>query len=743
VRRRDFLAAAAAGFLWPPGGAWRPRRRAPAEWAFRLDDRLRWSLVARSGSAAVADAEIAVRLAGSDAVPLAELEDLHRIRLWPPTGGSTGWQVVGTRSGVEVSALFLDGPPPRIAVTVRGLGGERALDEIVLLDTRSARVAALAAAGERAEPPRLLVNGYASTSECRLVSPGDAELVGHWQTAILPRTRAPGLALAFGSDDAAAGRFAVADGLVASAAFAARPVGMALVPATASLAVVPGPDPLGALGRLSATVDTAPAAPCGWTSGGAPGETTTEDALLAVLDAARSRFDAEAFRLIELGEGYQRSAGDWETNQRFPHGHRWLTDRIHAAGFKAGLWLAPFAVAERSGIPAAHPEWLLQSPDGQPLAVTGRDGWGGAVYGLDAGLAPVRDYLRDLARHAVTDWGYDHLSLDALEIGAAGTRAGRRVGPAEAYRAGLRALREGADGAFVVGSGPLQHAAGLVDAMRTTAGAGPAFAGTAPAARDASLRAHLNGAAWINDAGTVRAGDPLTLEEARTWASVVALSGDLALAAGPLDALPEERLAVLRRVMPLAPVRGRPLDAAADGSGHAADGAPAWLLAAVQDGWWMLAAVNWEDEPRELRLALADHGLRGPLAAYDVWRDARLADLGARLALSLGPHACTVLSLRRPRRAPFVLGSTRHVVQGLLDLEDERWDGRRRVLSARSTLLDGRPYAVTVAVPRGFEAGEVRADPDTDVALETADGGAVRLVFPAPPREGVDWEIAF
>src|SRR5208282_4997603 len=38
------------------------------------------------------------------------------------------------------------------------------------------------------------------------------------------------------------------------------------------------------------------------------------------------RFDARALSVIEVGEGYARALGDWEPNERFAHGHRWLTD---------------------------------------------------------------------------------------------------------------------------------------------------------------------------------------------------------------------------------------------------------------------------------------------------------------------------------------------------------------------------------------------------------------------------------
>ncbi len=756
MKRRDLLGLLAAGLVWLPAirGRRRPRRR--AEWAFRLDGEQRWSLVSRGGAGVVAGAEVAVLLAGSEATPLGALEDVRRFDLTSSHGDASGWQVVGRLAGVEITAQFVDGPPPVITVTARGLAAEQTLTEIRFLDSGSARVAGLEGGGRTAgtrRPARLWINGAASSSDCRVI-PGDGTVptTSHWQLAILPPYGGPsaraggrGLALAFGAADAGDGLFAVADQVVASSSFGRRLLSMALPPASASLTIVPAADPLDALGRLATGTRAAGKIPAGWTSEHASAGGADEAELLTNLAAARRRCDAEAFRVILLDDGFQRSVGDWDTNDRFPHGHRWLTDRIHEAGFRAGLWLAPFAVAERSGIPTAHPEWLLQTDAGDPLVVAERDDWGGRVFALDASQAPVRDYLRDLARHAVRVWGYDLLKLGALGLGAEGTRRGRAVSPAEAYRAGLRALREGADTAFILGcDAPLQHSAGLVDGMRVTPAVAASFGRLVPAARGLLLRSHLNRTAWVNDGDAILVGESLSEAEARAWASVVALSGGTALASEHLDLLPDGRLAILQRVMPVAPVRGRALDVASPAWTGAAEGAaPAWLLAQVLDDWWMLAALNWDEAPQQLSLSLADHGIRGPLAAYDVWEGTRVADVRGRMTLSLPSHACTVLSLRRPRRTPFVLGTTRHVVQGVVDLEDERWDAARGILSARAVLLDERPYEVTIAVPPGFHPENAISEPEADVTVDVVDRGAARLRFPKPPAAEVSWSVVF
>src|SRR5205814_1127970 len=103
-------------------------------------------------------------------------------------------------------------------------------------------------------------------------------------------------------------------------------------------------------------------APAGWCSWYELFGNVSEPDVVANLEFCAANFDRRFFRYIQLDDGYQKATGDWDTNAKFPHGHRWLTDQIHAKGFKAGLWVAPFAVTERSGIPAAHPDWLLRRP---------------------------------------------------------------------------------------------------------------------------------------------------------------------------------------------------------------------------------------------------------------------------------------------------------------------------------------------------------------------------------------------
>ena len=52
--------------------------------------------------------------------------------------------------------------------------------------------------------------------------------------------------------------------------------------------------------------------------------------------------------------------GDWYVSPRkFPHGLKYLTDKVHALGMDFGLWVEPEAVSVDSDLYRKHPDWVL------------------------------------------------------------------------------------------------------------------------------------------------------------------------------------------------------------------------------------------------------------------------------------------------------------------------------------------------------------------------------------------------
>ncbi|KAI8095256.1 glycoside hydrolase superfamily [Thamnidium elegans] len=131
--------------------------------------------------------------------------------------------------------------------------------------------------------------------------------------------------------------------------------------------------------------------------------------------------------IFQIDDGFQTAIGDWlSINEKFPSGMKSVADKIKGAGFKAGLWLAPYAVAFTSRIVTEHPEWLIIDPETKKPVVAGPN-WGG-FYALDMYNPGAREYLKHVFEVVLQDWGYDMLKLDFCFAAAMIPRMGKSRG---------------------------------------------------------------------------------------------------------------------------------------------------------------------------------------------------------------------------------------------------------------------------------------------------------------------------
>lgn len=176
----------------------------------------------------------------------------------------------------------------------------------------------------------------------------------------------------------------------------------------------------------------------------------------------------DVIAVFQIDDGYQRAVGDWlDTNDRFPSGLATLARQVADAGFRPGLWTAPFIVFPQAKLAADHPDWFLRGRDGEPVWAAWNSHWGGNVYALDLSRPDVLGWVEELYRQ-LASLGFRYLKLDFLYAAAMeGDRAQASSGR-ECLRNGLAAVRRGAgDDAFLLGCGcPLWPAIGIVDGMR-------------------------------------------------------------------------------------------------------------------------------------------------------------------------------------------------------------------------------------------------------------------------------------
>ncbi|GAA3289443.1 alpha-galactosidase [Dactylosporangium vinaceum] len=170
------------------------------------------------------------------------------------------------------------------------------------------------------------------------------------------------------------------------------------------------------------------------------------------------------FDVVQIDDGWEERVGDWTPNAKFPSGMPALAARIADAGFRPGLWLAPFIALPASRFAIDHPELLLRDASGRPV-VAGSN-WGGPYYALDLAQDGARDHVAALIHTVVHEWGFTYLKLDFINAAAAFLPDRPRE---QIYRAALELIRTVAgDDVYLLGSGAiLLPSLGLLDGLRS------------------------------------------------------------------------------------------------------------------------------------------------------------------------------------------------------------------------------------------------------------------------------------
>lgn len=486
------------------------------------------------------------------------------------------------------------------------------------------------------------------------------------------------------------------------------------------------------------------ASPAGWCSWYYYFWNVTEEEVLKNLRFLQEHRDRLPLQYVQIDDGYQANIGDWTTaNEKFPHGMGWLAEQIRDAGFTPGLWLAPLLVGDTSRLFAEHPDWMVRGDDGAPVVAA--QNWNQECYGLDCTHPGADAWLRDLFRQVTDGWRYDYVKVDFLYGGAiAGRRYDSAASRIEAYRRGLSAIRQGVGERFVLGCGALMGpSVGLVDAQRIGPDVAPwwrfwrsrmqrergrPLVGGEPATenalRNVLARSWMHGRLWTNDPDCLlarRDRTKLTLPEAQSLATAIALSGGAFFASDDLTQLSPERLALVSSLLPL-------LGDAASVPDLMTEAMPSTIELDVTrpfESWRLLARFNWQRRRRPLPTPLPP----GRWHVFEFW-DRRYYGLheGELLLAEVPAHGVRLLALRRAQGRPQVLATSFHYSMGGQEIADCRFDGRRRALRVALRPVAKRRGEVFIFVPEGYRLVEALLNGERLLSWRQA-GGVLALHF--------------
>jgi hypothetical protein len=358
-----------------------------------------------------------------------------------------------------------------------------------------------------------------------------------------------------------------------------------------------------------------------------------------------------------------------------------VASRIREAGCLPAVALAPFLAARGSRLLHEVPEAALRDARGRGIRVS-TGGSEPARFALDPTHPAVRDALCETFERLRT-LGFGAFRLSQLSAGVReGAHFDATLGPVEAYREALGAIRRGAgDDALLIGcDAPVTASVGLLDALRLESPAPtPGWRSRLDrlwrrppdsaerSAGEVVAKAFTTQRLWLLDPGPVPLGGPaIPRAEVQTLLSLAALGAGSIRIDGDLTGLEAPRLDWLRCTLP-------PL------ARHARAQVP-WTCSGTRVLLTplfgeRLAVVAWNpgDRSREIGLDLAELGCRGPHHVYDFWEDCYVGVIDRRIPpRRVAPHGCRVLGLTPTSDRPQVVGSNLHIGMGTLEVASLR-----------------------------------------------------------------------
>ncbi|MEW6202814.1 MAG: glycoside hydrolase family 36 protein [bacterium] len=508
---------------------------------------------------------------------------------------------------------------------------------------------------------------------------------------------------------------------------------------------------------------------CGGASSGGIGTSINEDYILQNLEAAARDFKKYGLEWFQVDAGYQITEGMWEANERFPHGMKWLADRIKEKGFRPGLWIAAFTHTHDSEVWKNHPDWFIKRSSFISSLIPKE--W---EY-LDLSHPEAKRWIRDLFVKIVNDWGYEWIKLDFAYWAMAGNDYYDRTKTAsEIYRDGLKIVRDilGPE-RFFLNVSVVGINWDTADAVRLNLDTPawwepekdiPTAQSIKSTLRTAMRRYYFNHTVFINHNDEIffREEDPrpekdpkigLTLNESRAFVSFIGLTGGIVKLGEPWTTMKQEWKHVLSRIMPVNRRSARPVDL------FEMEWPETWVLDAQgpNGGRWKVAGLfNWgrnidlttgeeiPDAPRRIILPFKSVGMAGKTwLAYEFWNGTFIGELTDELAMTIPAHSDAIVSLREKSGVPQLLGSSRHITMGATDLLEERWDEQSHTLNLAFEGIEDEPFEIAVYTPDGYAFGSVTGGDSLHGLEWMVEGRVVKIQFQTTSRETIRLRVVF
>ena len=321
------------------------------------------------------------------------------------------------------------------------------------------------------------------------------------------------------------------------------------------------------------TLDKSPVTWCSWYPHRLG---VSEERVLANAEIAEERLKPLGLKYMLLDLGWQEGhlPSTFTENDQFPHGLKWLSDKLEAHGFSLGTWTAPYSISEFDPLCKNHPDWLIKDENGNPKG-TGQWFWQphGEIYCLDLTNPEAQNWLRERIE-SLAQRGSKYIKPDFIGIITGSdmrNRYDRRIvagGGLEAAKIGAKIIEEAItsvdESALPLNCGTETAGIGHYKLLYTCNDTGnTGYVGWNHLKETyTTVACHLfKNRRWaIIQPSCLCIGLPGTLEEARVRATATFLCGGQVDIGDELTALPEDRWKVLLATLPTLGISAKVID---------------------------------------------------------------------------------------------------------------------------------------------------------------------------------------